>query len=303
MVGFQEVGNFVARGKERVDPRLRRILEEAARRSGRRVEAFSGYRPGDKGKHGKGQATDIRLYDDQGKPIPNYQNAQGFHDYEQFAKVARQVQQELYPDMNDQFRWGGYFGLDPRTGRPRYGTMDLMHFDVGGGPGLGMRGGSWEGGISPQLATYYGLQAGQGGVPAAVPAMRPARPSDVGGMPGQQVPVTMPQTGVPQSPASSAPPWTPPEPKNEWWKNFRVPDLNFTPEGPPPQFHGVLPADPPMSLGGPLGSLSASAPPQAPGALQALAQAQQGDTGGQYYEQDPLTGKHRAGARLRRRVL
>jgi len=170
-----------------------------------------------------------------------------------------------------------------------------------------------RGGWSP----WYGARAvgvtgmeGVGGAKAVgvSPQTRPATPADVGGMPGQTMPVdtpagTAPGASVPQPPASSVPPWTPLEAKNEWWKNFKMPDLNFTPQGPPPQFSSVIPAEaPPMSLGGPLGSLSTE-PPQAPGALQALAQAQEGPGPGQYYEPDPLTGKLKAGTRLRRRIL
>ena len=136
------VGNYNARGAENVDKRLFDILRKAAERSGRRVELFSGYRPGSKGKHGSGQATDVRLFDEQGRPLANYQDPKTFREYEKFAQDARRAQQELYPDLNNNMRWGGYFS-GPKG---KYGALDTMHFDLGGGPNLGMVGGNWEGG-------------------------------------------------------------------------------------------------------------------------------------------------------------
>lgn len=148
---FSEVGNFVARGANKVNPALIDILKEAAVRTGMQVEAYSGYRPGDPRFHGKGEATDIRIIGPDGKPLPNYQTPESFKTYEQLAQAARQVQQEKYPELGDQFRWGGYFG----GGKGKYGAMDLMHFDLGGGNGLGMAGGSWENGLTDKQAALY----------------------------------------------------------------------------------------------------------------------------------------------------
>ncbi|QKD01502.1 hypothetical protein [Mesorhizobium loti] len=152
---FSEVGNFVARGADKVNPALIDILKEAAARTGMQVEAYSGYRPGDPRFHGKGEATDIRIIGPDGKPLPNYQTPESFKTYEQLAQAARQVQQEKYPELGDQFRWGGYFG----GGKGKYGAMDLMHFDLGGGKGLGMAGGSWDKGLNPDQAALYGMKA------------------------------------------------------------------------------------------------------------------------------------------------
>ncbi|QKC81527.1 hypothetical protein [Mesorhizobium sp. NZP2077] len=148
---FSEVGNFVARGAGKVNPALIDILKEAAARTGMQVEAYSGYRPGDPRFHGKGEATDIRIIGPDGKPLPNYQTPATFQTYEQLAQAARQVQQEKYPELADQFRWGGYFG----GGKGKYGSMDLMHFDLGGGNGLGMAGGSWDKGLTDKQAALY----------------------------------------------------------------------------------------------------------------------------------------------------
>lgn len=158
---FSEVGNFVARGAGKVNPALIDILKEAAARTGMQVEAYSGYRPGDPRFHGKGEATDIRIIGPDGKPLPNYQTPESFKTYEQLAQAARQVQKEKYPELSNQFRWGGYFG----GSKGKYGAMDLMHFDLGGGNGLGMAGGSWDKGINPDQAALYGMKAEQ---PAAM---------------------------------------------------------------------------------------------------------------------------------------
>ena len=64
---------------------------------------------------------------------------------QEIIETIRMVQMEKYPELADQFRWGGYFS-GPKG---KYGAADLMHFDLGGGNGLGMAGGSWEGGLTP----------------------------------------------------------------------------------------------------------------------------------------------------------
>lgn len=147
------VGNFVARGADKVDSRLVDVLQTAAQDfPGYRVEAFSGYRPGDKRFHGKGEATDVRLIDlKTGKEVPNYQDAAGFRPYEQFAQKVREVQMEKYPDLAQNLRWGGYFS-GPKG---KYGAADLMHFDLGGSPGLGMAGGSWDDGLNETQRNYF----------------------------------------------------------------------------------------------------------------------------------------------------
>ena len=144
------VGNFVARGAGNVDPRLRDILTLAAERSGMSVQAFSGYRPGSKGFHGKGLATDVSLLGADGKALPNYQNAGSFRAYEMFAQHARTVQMEKYPELAKDFRWGGYFS----GGKGKYGAMDLMHFDLGGSK-VGIGGGSWANGLNQQQARLW----------------------------------------------------------------------------------------------------------------------------------------------------
>ncbi|QIG76092.1 tail tape measure protein [Rhizobium phage RHph_I4] len=145
---FKTVGNFNAQGANMVDQRLVQILSEASKRAGLNVEAYSGFRPGDPRQHGKGNAVDVGILDASGKRLPNYQNGQYFRQYEMLAQQARQVQMERFPELNDKFRWGGYFG----GGKGKYGAMDSMHFDVGGG---GMAGGSWSNGLNDNQRSLF----------------------------------------------------------------------------------------------------------------------------------------------------
>jgi len=158
MLGIKGAGGalgFVGRYKSGVDPRLTDILQEAASRfPGFKVDAISGYRPGDPRYHGGGLATDVQLTDlASGRLLGNYQDAASFRAYEQFAQVSRQIQMAKYPELADKFRWGGYFSGGPG----KYGALDTMHFDLGGG---GMAGGSWAGGLtSAQASLWPGIQS------------------------------------------------------------------------------------------------------------------------------------------------
>ncbi|WP_421579131.1 hypothetical protein [Shinella sp. M31] len=146
---------FVGNYKSGVDPRLTDILQKASQSfPGYKVDAMSGFRPGDPRFHGKGLATDVQLTDlASGKLLGNYQDAATFGTYERFAQTARAVQMRDYPELADKFRWGGYFG----GGKGKYGAVDNMHFDLGG---AGMAGGSWEGGLtSAQRALWPGIES------------------------------------------------------------------------------------------------------------------------------------------------
>ena len=160
-----QVMEYAGRFNSNVDVRLLRILNEASSRFDMRVEAISGLRPGDSRFHGKGVATDVQIYDGSGRALDNYQNARDFRAYERFAQVAKQVQTELYPELEKLFRWGGYFS-GPKG---KYGALDSMHFDLGG---AGMGGGSWAGGLTAAQRAYYpGVQSvgmGAGGEPLAL---------------------------------------------------------------------------------------------------------------------------------------
>jgi len=133
-----------------VDPRLVRVLTAAAADFNLPVVVKSAMRGGDRRQHGKGRAVDINIIGRDGKVIPDYQDGNGFRAYEQFAQLVRTKQQQMYPELDNALRWGGYFG-----GKNNYGAMDSMHFDLGGLQGLGMMGGSWEGGLNARQRSYY----------------------------------------------------------------------------------------------------------------------------------------------------
>ncbi|SHG79973.1 phage tail tape measure protein, lambda family [Kaistia soli DSM 19436] len=141
----------LARGSfAKVDDKLKDILQTAAAKFPLKVDAVSGFRAGDPRFHGQGLATDVQIFDKIGKAVPNYQNGAGFRTYEQFAQTAHQVQLDKYPELTDQFRWGGYFS-GPKG---KYGAADAMHFDLGGNK-VGMGGGSWEGGLNSAQRNYF----------------------------------------------------------------------------------------------------------------------------------------------------
>ena len=147
------VGNALARGGH--DRRLVDIATEASRYlpEGYRAEVYSGYRPGQgQSYHGKGQAIDLRLIDPSGKPLANYQNPKDWAAYERFAQHSRKIQTEKYPELNNTYRWGGYFG-GPFG---KYGAADLMHFDLG--PTGMTAAGSWEKGLNEQHRRMWGVR-------------------------------------------------------------------------------------------------------------------------------------------------
>lgn len=131
-------GTAQARGLGSVDPRLVQIIDAAAARSPYDVQIFSGKRFGSVGgsRHNSGNALDIALIDPStGQVIPNYKSSTGFPIYAEFAKVAREEQMQIAPDLADAFRWGGGFSDK---------DFDLMHFDIK--PGGGMAYWTWEDG-------------------------------------------------------------------------------------------------------------------------------------------------------------
>lgn len=131
------------------------------------VRATSGYRPGDSRQHGRGTAIDIELYDPQTQAaLENYQDPTTFSAYQQYANALYQHALQTNPELAERLRWGGYFS----GGKGKYGALDLMHFDVGGGA---MGGGSWSGGLTPEQAALWGLQPG-GGIGGGEGPVQPA---------------------------------------------------------------------------------------------------------------------------------
>lgn len=131
-----------------VDPRLVDIMKSAAEQMGLTVRVTpSGGRNRRRAgtqNHPTGRALDLVIIDENGKPLPNFQNGKAFRRYEELAHAAKQIQEAKYPELADAFRWGGYF-----SGR---WNADLMHFDVSGG---GMAGGDWKTGLTPDMRAIY----------------------------------------------------------------------------------------------------------------------------------------------------
>ena len=127
---------------------------------GHKVSFTSGYRAGDPREHGKGNAFDMQLTTKDGKPLENYRtnDPATFKAYQDFANGFHQYLEANHPDLAAKHRWGGYFSGD----RSKYGSLDLMHHDLAGDR-VGMAGGSWKDGLSPQQAKIFpGLVPGGG---------------------------------------------------------------------------------------------------------------------------------------------
>lgn len=155
-----------------IDPNMLKWLQAAAGQytGPYDIDVFSGYRPGDRRQHGVGHAADIRLIDPKtGKELNNYQDAASFAEYQKVANLVRQQQMAMNPEYAQRLRWGGYFG----GGAGKYGAMDLMHFDVGGSPELGMAGGGWDTGLTEAQAKQWGLNPG-GGISATAASGQPS---------------------------------------------------------------------------------------------------------------------------------
>jgi len=119
---------------EGVDKRL--LADVAAGAShlpeGYQVKVFSGFRAGDPGAHGRGQAIDVEIVDPKGNVIPS-RGADTTHMYERLAKSVYGEMRVRDPDLAEKkFAWGGSFGTQKGGG----GESDLMHFDI-----MGRRGG------------------------------------------------------------------------------------------------------------------------------------------------------------------
>jgi muramidase (phage lysozyme) len=151
---------------DNVDPDLLSLIQGVAGNyAPYKASIISGFRGGDPRFHGSGRALDVQLADPKtGVALPNYQNATNAQQYQEFANA---VYAAASPEMKAKLRWGGYFGGKPG----KYGAFDLMHFDTGMGEnGLGMEGGSWGGGFTPEQMKTWGIAnaGGAGGAPAGV---------------------------------------------------------------------------------------------------------------------------------------
>lgn len=138
-----------------VDPRLLDIArkESVSLPQGQYYEFTSGVRPGDTGVHSTGRALDVAIMTADGQRLPNYQNPVFFSNYEQPALVGRAIQQQIYPELANNYYWGGYFSGPKGV----YGALDVMDRRIGGNRPLG---GSWETGLTEKQAALWGLPAG-----------------------------------------------------------------------------------------------------------------------------------------------
>lgn len=190
-----------------IDPRIMSIMQTAAASSPYNVIAFSGVqnRASGTGNHPGGYAVDVYLQDPStGKLLTNYGgNAfkqegsyqENYPAYEQFAQTARQTQQQLYPDLGNTFRWGGYFN----AGRGNTSGPDLMHFDITPAMHGEMGGGTWDDGASAQLQKTYGLTS-NGGLSVA----RPQPPMNIPEVGSAYANSTAPVTPAQMDPALAA---------------------------------------------------------------------------------------------------
>lgn len=151
-----------------VDPRLWEIVQaavaaspyDAVIRSGSEQRAKNGT------NHNKGWAVDVTLVDPStGQKLPDYQDGAAFSAYEQYAQAARVYQQDRYPELENVFRWGGYFSKDGKaTG---YGAADLMHLDINPNAKGAMALGSWSKGAKQALLDAYPGAVSNGGLGGA----------------------------------------------------------------------------------------------------------------------------------------
>lgn len=124
-------------------------VKEASKRlpPGYSMYIFSSYRPVNQlqgSYHGRNEAIDIFIIDENGRAIANIRAPQNFRLYEDFAKEVKAEHDRMFPNRKGFLRWGGYFVSGT--------AQDLMHFDVG--PSGKMAAGSWERGLRPEYAFY-----------------------------------------------------------------------------------------------------------------------------------------------------
>jgi hypothetical protein len=117
---------------------------------GHRMHITSGFREGDSGQHGRGNALDIQIEGPNG-PIANRgEDPTGV--YHDFAKNWFRQVKKMYPDLTDAAAWGGEFGTEKGGGGPR----DLMHLDFGGRRGR-YRDDSWREGRTNNIDSEHNV--------------------------------------------------------------------------------------------------------------------------------------------------
>jgi hypothetical protein len=161
----------------------------------------SGNRPGDPREHGRGNAFDMQLIDKStGKALENYRtnDPKTFAAYQDYANGYHQYLEANYPELAAKHRWGGYFSGDTS----KYGSLDQMHHDFAGDR-IGMAGGSWKTGLTPQQAKLFpGLTANTGGL-AGKPPMAAGKPTMT--TPAAAAPGAAPAAAAPGAAPAAAP--------------------------------------------------------------------------------------------------
>lgn len=143
-----------------LDPRLWDIAQAsiAAMPYDAQIRSAAERGKGDKGNHSGGYAIDVTFFDQNGNRIPDTGKTGGVNSaviYEQWAKTARAIQQEKYPELNKTFRWGGGF----RQGYP----FDFMHLDITPSRGGSMAYYNWDTGWNSEAySALPGLKEASG---------------------------------------------------------------------------------------------------------------------------------------------
>ena len=147
---FGITGTASQRGLEEVDSRLVDIMKKATEEFPLRGRLFSGKRDDD-GGHGKGLATDMEIFDESGRPLGSYKSPQTANIYAMFALKAREIQMRDYPELADDFVWGGGFAGMVQGGESggKYGAADFMDFRIGHSPQSAMKAFKWPSGDDP----------------------------------------------------------------------------------------------------------------------------------------------------------
>jgi hypothetical protein len=97
--------------------------------------------------------------------------------YERFAQNTHLALEKINPALAKEHRWGGYFS-GPIGSGGKYGAMDTMHQDFGGGAGR-MGAGNFETGISPEWKKRWGVTETAGTINTAREAAKVPPPTDL----------------------------------------------------------------------------------------------------------------------------
>lgn len=148
---------YAGRGSSRgVDPQLTQLMETTLKDFPLRGRIMSGREGRGSGDHAAGRAMDLTLYDQNGVPLPNYQDGTAFRAYELFAQTMKRNAEKMFPNLADgkgqDIQWGGLFGDNGRGGY-KYGSNDSMDFRLARGERF--RAGSIDSGLNAGYRGWY----------------------------------------------------------------------------------------------------------------------------------------------------